>query len=504
MYVCFRHFTVSSCFQDGSDIVDGFGNEGALLSTGSAVYCVRPDSVARRHGGRYPVSCINGPSMKILDRYILKAHAGPLFFGFFTIMFVFITSFLTRFIDLLVGRGLDFGVMIEMLLLESAWMVSLALPMSVLISTVMAFGNLTNSAEMTVMRSSGVSIYRLAMPVLIGSLLLAAGDERFNNVLLPEANYRANALMSDISRLKPGFAIRQDAFSDIIKGFSLMARKVDSSTGRIEGVLIYDRERPDVRTVITAERGRIAFTPDYRYLVMTLENGQIHELSLPGMESYRRISFRKNRYVFEATGYGFERSDSKGPRGGRELSAAELLVMGNELQARVQACQRSNAREFERLKREIGHIRQRSSATEPDETSPSGPMLRVARAIDTNEAQITGLASAVEQLNDLRQQYYVTMIEYHKKYSLPLACVVFALVGIPLGVMARRGGFGVGAGLSLLFFVLYWAMMIGGEKIARTGLLTPGVWVWMPDLLLASIGLFMLYRLNHSISGSTR
>ena len=238
--------------------------------------------------------------MKIFDRYILKAHAGPLFFGFFTIMFVFITSFLTRFIDRLVGRGLDFGVMVEMILLQSAWMVSLALPMSVLISTVMAFGNLTNSSEITVMRSGGISIYRLAIPVLVGSLLLAAGDERFNNVLLPEANYRANVLLSDITRLKPAFAVNQGTFSDIIKGYSLMVRKVDSSTGKLEGVLMYDRGRPDVRTVVTAESGRIAFTPDYRYLVMTLENGQIHELLLPGMDRYRRISFSRHRYVFEA------------------------------------------------------------------------------------------------------------------------------------------------------------------------------------------------------------
>ncbi|NTV02876.1 MAG: YjgP/YjgQ family permease [Chlorobiaceae bacterium] len=391
--------------------------------------------------------------MKIFDRYILKAHAGPLFFGFFTIMFVFIISFLTRFIDHLVGRGLDLWVMVEMILLESAWMVSLALPMSVLIATVMAYGNLTNSSEMTVMRSGGVSVYRLAMPVLLASLLLAAGDERFNNVLLPEANFRAKALMSDISRLKPGFAVSQGAFSDFIKGYSLMARKVDSSTGKLEGVLMYDRDRPNVRTVIMAGSGRIAFTPDYRYLVMTLEDGQIHELSLPAMDKYRRISFRKHRYVFEATGYGFERSDSNsGPRGGGELSASELLSMGRELKARADASQRTGS---------------------PD-------------------------------MENFRQQYFETMIEYHKKFSLAVACVAFSLVGIPLGVMARRGGFGVGAGLSLLFFVLYWALMIGGEKIAKTGLLTPGVWVWLPDILLSSIGVTMLYRLNRSITGSTR
>jgi lipopolysaccharide export system permease protein len=442
--------------------------------------------------------------MKIFDRYILKAHAGPLFFGFFTIMFVFITSFLTRFIDRLVGRGLDFGVMVEMILLQSAWMVSLALPMSVLISTVMAFGNLTNSSEITVMRSGGISIYRLAIPVLVGSLLLAAGDERFNNVLLPEANYRANVLLSDITRLKPAFAVNQGTFSDIIKGYSLMVRKVDSSTGKLEGVLMYDRGRPDVRTVVTAESGRIAFTPDYRYLVMILENGQIHELLLPGMDRYRRISFSRHRYVFEASGYGFERTDSrKGQRGGGDLSAGELLEVGNELRARADACQRTISTDIESLGRQVHQIRQSPQGALRAEPS-SRTNLPVAGAVQLTERKIEKLASAIDELDNFRQQYYSTMIDYHKKFSLAFACVAFSLVGIPLGVMARRGGFGVGAALSLLFFVLYWALMIGGEKIAKTGLLTPGVWVWIPDILLATIGISMLYRLNRSITGSTR
>ncbi len=442
--------------------------------------------------------------MKILDRYILKAHAGPLFFGFFTIMFVFILSFLTGLIDRLVGRGLDIGVLIEMVLLESAWMVSLALPMSVLIATVMAFGTLTNSSEMTVMRSGGISVYRLITPVLIGSLLLALCDERFNNVLLPEANYRANVLLSDITRLKPGFAVDQGSFSNAIKGFSLMVRKVDGKTGDLEDVVMYDKERPNIRTVVTAGQGRITFTPDYRYLVMTLEDGQIHELSLPGMNKYRRIYFRKHRYVFEATGYGFERSDkNKGKRGGRELSASELLDVGRELRLRVDASERAVNSGVDELKNQVGLIRRTSRPSHPA-ASRVATEPGVTRAIEVTEKRIADMSSGLDQLDHFREAYYMTMIEYHKKYSLSFACVVFALVGAPLGVMARRGGFGVGAGLSLLFFVMYWALMIGGEKMTKKGILSPAVAVWMPDILLAAIGLYMLRRLSNSISGSTR
>jgi lipopolysaccharide export system permease protein len=447
---------------------------------------------------------INGQSMKIFDRYILKTHAGPLFFGFFTIMFVFILSFLTRFIDHLVGRGLDFWVLVEMLLLQSAWMVSLALPMSVLISTVMAFGTLTNSSEMTVMRAGGISVYRLVFPVLLASLVLSLCDERFNNVLLPEANHRANALLSDISRLKPGFAVSQGSFSDVIKGYSLIADKVDNKSGMMEGVVMYDRDRPNLRTVITAESGRITFTPDYRYLVMTLRNGQINELALPAMNKYRRISFSKHRYIFEASGYGFERTDEKqGRRGGRELSASELKAQALELLAKEEACQVSVDKELGGLRSRFSRIRNVPGEVSRPASTP-GQAPAIVRALEVTDGKIASLSSTIEQRDFFREQYLMTMIEYHKKYSLALACVVFALVGAPLGVMARRGGFGVGAGLSLLFFVMYWAMMIGGEKIAKKGVLTPAVWVWMPDLVLAAIGIYMLNRLSRSITGSTR
>lgn len=401
--------------------------------------------------------------MKIFDRYILKAHAGPLLFAFFTIMFVFILSFLTRFIDRLVGKGLDFGVLVELVLLQSSWMVGLALPMAVLVATVMAFGNLTNSSELTVMRSGGISMYRLVMPVLLASLLLSLFLERFNNVLLPEANYRANALLADITRTKPGLGIEADSFSDVVDGYSILARRVDGKSGEMFDVLLYDKAGGASKRVITASRGRIAFTPDYRNIVMTLEGGEIHELILPAKEKYRKMTFSRHRYIFPANDLGFERSDENSSRrSSRELSAADLLSRGDELRKKA------------------------------DELAVS-----VKNGTSGEENPEEALASA-------RSEYNRVMVEYHKKYSLSLACLVFAVVGAPLGVMARRGGFGVGAGLSLLFFVLYWVMMIGGEKVADRGLLPPAISAWLPNILMFAVGLAMLFRISSSTGGSSR
>jgi lipopolysaccharide export system permease protein len=442
--------------------------------------------------------------MKILDRYILKAHAGTFFFAFVTIMFVFILSFLTKFLDRLVGKGLDIGVVVEMVLLQSAWMVGLAVPMAVLVATVMAFGSLTNSSELTVMRSGGISMYRLVAPVLIACLALSFLVERFNNVMMPEANYRANALLSDITKMKPGFGIDKNSFSDVIKGYSIMAGKVDNKTGDLFDIVLYDRERPEIRTVITASKGRIAFSADYRYLILTLEDGQIHELILPKMEQYRRMVFAKHRYVFEAAGYGFERSDENGRRrGGRELSANELLAMGEEFRSKADKADRSVVRGADELKRQVDLIRKNRGVP----AGPISPALSAAasdKAVESVDSMIQEVTSRIAEAEKNRAEYNNYMVEYHKKYSLAFACIVFAIVGAPLGVMARRGGFGIGAALSLLFFVLYWVLMIGGEKIADRGLLSPAVSVWLPNVILSVVGLFMLRRLTRSVNASSR
>jgi lipopolysaccharide export system permease protein len=441
--------------------------------------------------------------MKILDRYILKAHLGTFFFAFVTIMFVFILSFLTKFLERLIGKGLDFGIIIEVVALQSAWMVGLAVPMAALVATVMAFSSLTNSTELTVMRSGGISIYRLVAPVLLAALGLSLLMERFNNVMMPEANYKANALFADITRLKPGLGIDKNAFSDVIKGYSIMVKEIDNSTGELHDIVLYDRGRPNVRTVILAARGSIQFSSDYRYLILTLEDGQVHELTLPRMDRYRKMVFAKNRYVFDATGYGFERTEEeKRRRGGKELSAADLLAMAREFHLKSSVAERSIDKEIEQLRTEIATIRSRRDVS--SSTSVALPPAVTGRAIETVDAMIDNLSLRIQQMQENRDSFNDYMVEYHKKYSLAFACLVFAVVGAPLGVMARRGGFGAGAALSLFFFVLYWVLMIVGEKIADRGVLLPAIAVWLPNLILTGCGLFMLNRLSHSTGGSGR
>ncbi|NTW50156.1 MAG: YjgP/YjgQ family permease [Chlorobiales bacterium] len=449
--------------------------------------------------------------MNILSRYILKSHIGPFLFGFITVVFVFTMQFLTRYLDKLVGKGLDFGVILELIFLQIAWMVVLAAPMAVLISTLMSFGNLTNSMEMTAIRASGISLFRIMTPVLIAAAAVTLFVERFNNIILPEANHEAKVLLMDISKTKPSFGLQENIFSDMIYGYTILARHTDEKTSDISGITIYDNSNPQRQIVITADSGSFEFTKDYRYLIMTLKHGEMHELVTPSRLAYRKIRFGKHRVVFESTGFGFERSnESSVSRNDREMSASSMLQICDSLSQRSQQFRQNVKVSIDKGSRAIFqdtlvHFSAAGNEVRTASLSPGdsiGILRHIApdrrfkvldRAIflarnGFNEAQIQSFN--LENNESSRNKY---MVEVHKKYSIPFACLFFALVGVPLGVLARRGGFGVGAGLSLLFFLIYWSFLIGGEKLADRGLLSPGLAMWMGDIVLVLIGSTMLY-----------
>ncbi|NTV21786.1 MAG: YjgP/YjgQ family permease [Chlorobium limicola] len=398
--------------------------------------------------------------MKIIDRYILKSHIGPFILAFITIVFVLVLQFLAGFSDRFLGKGINIADIAELVMLQSAWMVVFAVPMAVLVAVIMAYGTMTNASEMTVFRASGLSLYRLAVPVLIVAALLSLLVERFNNVVIPEANYRSKSLMMDIARAKPTFGLTENAFSSFIDGYSIFVRKTDEASKEIRGVVLYDLRNPKSRTMMSAERGVIRFSPDNRFLVMTLFNGEIHQIDQSDYHKYRAMRFGQHRLVFETTGFGFSRTSNDRIRGNiSELSAGELHVAASALQRGIVSAERRVA-----------------SITD------AGPLQREQERIEAD-----------------KMQYNKYLIEYYKKYAISVACFVFALAGIPLGVLARRGGFGVGAGISLALFVLYWSMIIGGEKIAERGLLDPVLSVWSANAVTGLFGLFLLHRMSGTV-----
>jgi lipopolysaccharide export system permease protein len=439
--------------------------------------------------GAPPLYC----AIVILWRYILRAHVGPFVFSIVTLMFIFLLQFVMKFIDQLVGKGLTPWVICELIALNLAWMLVLAVPMSVLVATLMAFGDLSSRNEITAMKAGGVSIYRMLIPILLAGITVGGIMVWFNNHVLPESNHRLKALTTDIRRKKPTIALVNGVFSQDIPGYSLLVRKASVTSNDLEGVTIYDFSSPTTNVLITAERGTISFSPDYRKILMYLERGEIHELNLQEMNSYRKIRFTKHRIAMNVEGFDFERSQASAfSRGDREMGAREMLAVVDSLEQTRAGIERDLAGSLDREAAAVADGRWSETLSPGGISGSHFPQTAPVRARNLSAIVTTSLFRVEASLRQI-DQYWV---EIHKKYSIPAACIVFVLVGLPLGVMSRRGGFGIAATLSLGFFVVYWACLIGGEKLADRAILSPFWGMWVANILIGLAGVYLTYRVG--------
>jgi lipopolysaccharide export system permease protein len=423
----------------------------------------------------------------ILYRYILRTHIAPFLFSLAVLISLFVLQFVMKFMGQLVGKGLSVWVILELIATNLAWMLVLAVPMSVLVATLMAFGNLAANHEITSMKAAGMSLHRMIAPVLLASTVLTVLLFFFDNDVLPEANHRAKTLATDIHRKKPTLTLVAGLFSHDISGHSILVRKTLEPSNDLEGVTIYDYTNPSVNVLITGEEGTISFSPDYRHLIMTLRRGEIHELTGEDFKDYRRIRFERHRIAMKAEGFEFERSpDNAFARGDRELSIQAMTAIVDSLRAlNVTSRKRIEAITAQPLFRANG---QQGAALPPGfAESDSASRARAVQSIVESERNLIAY-------NERRIDQY--MVEIHKKYALPAACLIFVLVGPPLGMMARRGNFGVAASLSLGFFLFYWAALIAGEKLADRALLTPFIGMWSANILLAILGVYLIVRFS--------
>jgi len=428
------------------------------------------------------------PQRFLVARYILRAHAGPFIFSLGTLMFLFLLQFVMKYIDQLVGKGLSAWVIMELIALNLAWMFVLAVPMSVLVAVLMAFGDLSSRNEITALRASGISIYRMMLPAFCAAAVVALLMVVFNNDILPESNFRLKGLMVDIRRKKPTLTLQNGVFSQDIPGYSILVRKAVESSNELIGVTLYDYTNPASSVTVTAQTGAISFSRDFRKLIMDLHNGEIHEYSLQRPAQYRRIRFTSHRIAMAVEGFDFERSSAGAmTRGDRELSAAAMWHIVDSLSGHQRALD-SSARNLAVQDARFLTGGGPDPGPAPVGTTPATRAVNRARQVS---GSLTTYAFRLDGVNRQIDQY---LVEIHKKYSIPVACIVFVLVGAPLGIMSRRGGFGVAASLSLGFFILYWACLIGGEKLADRDIVSPAIGMWSANVVIGAAGIYLTIR----------
>ncbi|MBS1516704.1 MAG: LptF/LptG family permease [Bacteroidetes bacterium] len=450
--------------------------------------------------------------MKLIDRYTLKKLIGPFFFGLATVIFLFLFQFLIKSLDQFLGKGLSIWIIIQLISLNLAWMVTLAVPMAMLVASLMAFGSMSSENEITIMKASGISLKRLMLPLIVISFIMFYLMIKFNNDVLPEANHKARILLYDISKTKPTFLLEPGKFSDDLQGVQILVKKTFPNSNNIEGVYIYDYSDPLFKNLLTAKTGDIEFTTDFKKIVMNLRDGEIHQISIKDpTKDYRRIKFEKHRLLFNAEGFGFKSSNENTfTRGDRELSAD---AMNNVVDSLKKYKDGLDDVFLNNLSKDIKRL---AGLRYTDTVFKKSGSVQISRPLKIDSAFSGGIVlSRYDSLNNLRRtlmekfsefqntnviqdqvdkQIDSYEVEIYKKYSIPFACVVFILVGAPLGYRVKKGGFGIAAGLSLFFFLLYWACLIGGEKLADRALVSPFMGMWIANIIIGCLGLYLMFK----------
>lgn len=396
-----------------------------------------------------------------------------------------------KFADRLVGKGLDTWVIVKLIVYNLSWMVVLVVPMASLVATLMAFGNLSQNNEVTIMKSSGISLYKMMLAPFLASMAVALLLFQFNNDVLPDANHQAKILMSDISRTKPTLSLEPGFFSQEVDNYAILVRAIDQKSNWLYQITIYDYSNSAKINVVTADSGKIFFSKDQSKLIMDLYHGEIHESDVQNTTMYRKLEFEKHIITMNGEQFTFQQSNSVS-RGERELSVQDMQFIADSLRKTLY-------KNFSLLNKENDKIFFLDTAMDKKEiVSPLGSNkeLMYMRAIDKIRIAKSTVQSNANRIEYIQKDIDRFEVEIYKKYALPAACIVFVLIGAPLGIMVRKGGFGVAAGISLFFFLIYWAFLIGGEKLAERGFFSPFIGMWAANFVLGFVGIILTIKTN--------
>lgn len=460
--------------------------------------------------------------MKILGKYIIKEHIPPFFFALAVLMFIFLMNFLVKYITQIFGKGLSVITIIELIFYNLAWMFALAVPMAVLISTLMSFGRFSGDNEITILKSSGISIYRIIRPALWFGIVITILMILFNDKVLPDYNHRARVMFQSIKEKRPTLQLEAGIFYDVQK-YSFMVEKIEKSLGdelyersnitgpdienndkpdKLLNVLIFDRTQHDKTITITAKEGYMAYSPARKGLIFSLFDGEYHEFDNTNTEEYRFSNFDRNEVYINAPEFELESKDDD-YRGDREMN---IEMMVNKIEENENLIQNTLSKMNTIIENHWNLTYARIDSIKPLEeqceesfflfNSVKRNLLnkgvenahrrvsRLYQQIKTNESRISSYSTTVNRYS----------VEVHKKFSIPFSAIIFILIGAPLGISARKGSLGVGATFSIFFFLIYWAGLILGEDLADRKLLSPLLAMWLPNILIGIGGVLLILR----------
>lgn len=487
--------------------------------------------------------------MKILSRYVLKEHAGPLTFALTALTSLLLLNYIAKNFGELVGKGLPWQVIAEFFVLSVPFTFAMTLPMAVLVAVLYAFSRLASENEITAMRASGVGMRRLTLPVLIASSFLAIGMIAFNDQVLSRSNHRLATLQRDIFRTRPTFALKEQVINTLQEGrLYLRAGRIERGSSHMKEVVVYDLSDPTRRRTIIADSGEIGFAPNRKDLFMTLYDGVMLEVPTQERTQLTRLFYKQDRIRVAGVGSQFEESRMQQGKSDREMTICEMTT------AVLAAEKRRDLAALDLKRTEAEAARHRGQAVkDPPPWKFTAPVtlgglycsllsrLGFASVREAHAAEVQGRAGALRagsngiprpdtgnprpapgaprtatpgtdsvenylfksRLDDAREQMEMHektrdryLVEIHKKFSLAVACVVFVLVGAPIALRFPRGGVGLVIGVSLGIFALYYVGLIAGEALADRSIIRPFWGMWGHNVIMAVLGLLMMARMG--------
>lgn len=456
--------------------------------------------------------------MKKLYKLILKSFLGSFVFTFFIVIFVLLMQFLWVYVDDLVGKGLSFKIIMELFFHASVTFVPMALPLAILLASIMSFGDLGEHYELVAIKASGISVWTAMRPLFIFSIMLSGMAFIFSNSINPVAMLKFKTLLFDVRKQKLAFDIKEGIFYKDIENYVIYVDKKGKDGSMIYGVKIYDHtDRDGNNKIIVADSGMMSLSPNQRSIVFTLYNGHNYTEDNSNKQTFKfnrpfeRMSFREEQLKFSLESFDLTRSNEDMFKSYQAMMNIQQLTTAlDSLERHYDQKQEKFTQGFQQRLSNYEKVRgERQKTSDTSMTAPLqwplaehlNPHVKdkvLDMAIGTSRTAKDNVAFNSQDLGAQRLNIKKHRKELHKKFTLSFACIIFFLIGAPLGTIIRKGGLGLPVVVSVLFFVIYYIISTVAERMAEFGDLNMFLGVWLSSLLILPIGLFLTIKANNN------
>lgn len=437
-------------------------------------------------------------------------------------MFVLLMLFLFKYIDDLIGKGFEWYVILELLMYASATNVAMALPLAILLSSIMTFGSLGENYELVAIKSAGISLQRAMMPLILGVSLLSVAAFLFSDYMLPVANLKMGSLLYDVRNQKAAFLIKEGIFNNSIPGYSIRVKKKDPDQ-TLHDVLIYERNTNSGNiNVLMAREGQMFISDDNQLLVLKLKDGKRYE-ETPGTtgvynprQRFMRTEFKETEQKFDLSGFQMKRTDEELFKSNYAmLNLRQLNFYRDSFITKGDSNVRSVYTDLKQLAKPFraDTLGKTDTTARTDTTGVAGSIKIPGKYKDVltlipQEKRLQSIQSAKDQLQTVRDvlnrkvlynqdneaRIRGFLIELNRKFTLAVSCLVLFFIGAPLGAIIRKGGLGLPVVVSIIFFLIYHIISTIGEKSVKQGTLDPFLGMWIAIFILAPLGAFLTYK----------